>query len=108
MEGLFRVPGPAAYTDELRASFEEGQCHCCHIYIPHLNPIEHKKQLKLTVCCCHCYCCRAGPSGVRTEQGGRGSRGQHTQGLLQRAERPSLPHQALRRVHPVHEERDGC
>ena len=24
MEGLFRVPGPAAYTDELRKAFEEG------------------------------------------------------------------------------------
>jgi len=24
MEGLFRVPGPAAYTDELRKGFEEG------------------------------------------------------------------------------------
>lgn len=25
MEGLFRVPGPAAYTDELRKAFEEGK-----------------------------------------------------------------------------------
>ena len=24
MEGLFRVPGPAAYTEELRKAFEEG------------------------------------------------------------------------------------
>ena len=24
MEGLFRVPGPAAYTDDLRKAFEEG------------------------------------------------------------------------------------
>ena len=24
MEGLFRVPGPAAYTEELRKGFEEG------------------------------------------------------------------------------------
>ena len=25
MEGLFRVPGPAAMLDELRAAFEEGE-----------------------------------------------------------------------------------
>lgn len=25
MEGLFRVPGPAAYTEELRKGFEEGE-----------------------------------------------------------------------------------
>ena len=25
MEGLFRVPGPAAYTEELRKAFEEGR-----------------------------------------------------------------------------------
>lgn len=24
MEGLFRVPGPAAYTDDLHKAFEEG------------------------------------------------------------------------------------
>ena len=28
MEGLFRVPGPAAYTEELRKGFEEGVCVC--------------------------------------------------------------------------------
>lgn len=28
VEGLFRVPGPAAYTDELRKGFEEGT-HLC-------------------------------------------------------------------------------
>lgn len=26
MEGLFRVPGPAAVLDEFRAAFEEGMC----------------------------------------------------------------------------------
>lgn len=26
MEGLFRVPGPAAVLDELRIAFEEGMC----------------------------------------------------------------------------------
>ena len=26
MEGLFRVPGPAAYTEDLRKAFEEGVC----------------------------------------------------------------------------------
>lgn len=25
MEGLFRVPGPAAYTEELAKGFEEGE-----------------------------------------------------------------------------------
>lgn len=34
MEGLFRVPGPAAYTEELRKAFEEGNMsvgHTCYI-----------------------------------------------------------------------------
>ena len=29
MEGLFRVPGPAALLDELRVAFEEGRVLAC-------------------------------------------------------------------------------
>ena len=43
MEGLFRVPGPAAYTDELRRAFEEGTC----IYTFHLNIHVHVHVLVL-------------------------------------------------------------
>ena len=33
MEGLFRVPGPAALLDELRVAFEEGRVLACTIYV---------------------------------------------------------------------------
>lgn len=35
MEGLFRVPGPAAVLDEFRAAFEEGTYNMCFYTIIH-------------------------------------------------------------------------
>ena len=85
MEGLFRVPGPAAYTDDLRKAFEEGE--------PSLLGVESVVT---------CVECRSRPSGVCEQEGGHCRSGQRSQGLLQRIENSPLSNRALQGVYWLH------